>query len=501
MRKLCLLLLIGLPTLVCAQDSLWVGVATNIRALSVVDSQHWWFGGSSGWLGRTADAGKSWELQQPAGTQVDFRSLYAFNAREAVAAIAGLPAAIYRTEDGGKQWHLVHEVQDDSLAFMDAIGFWNDTDGLLFGDPLADGRMLLLGTSDGGRSWHALPDSSRPIMQPGEAAFAASGTAMHLVGDSTVAIVSGGSRSRLFVSHNRGRSWEVIAADRWQEAEKEYAKLAQAKFGLMQHGSASRGAFSVGWSPQGEWVLTGGDYLQENLSEGHFLIWSSDHWWRVKKAPRGYRECVVFLDADRWVATGPSGSDVSWNGGLDWEPLNDYRGMHVVKKMGDGLLMAGKAGVMWLYNDLLAPAVPIGTLPIELDELQRTIAREVHKRRKPQKTTEGFQSLLPNQRELDSLIPLLTGVVALTVLPKCEIYGPGIMRSRVYAMQVNTHEGLQTVFLLLSERGRYHRFWFWIRSRYSKELHLQHFEVVPQLERGWKSKCDHIQQLGWKLAE
>lgn len=319
-----------------AQKSISVGATTNIRALAVSDSLHWWFGGSGGWLGRTADGGISWELRQPAGSAVDFRSIHAFNQQEAVAAIAGQPAQIYRTQDGGKAWELVHWLKDTS-AFIDAIGFWNAQEGLLFGDPLPDGRMLLLRTRDGGRSWEAMPDSSRPKLYLGEAAFAASGTAMQCVGDSTVAIVSGGSRSRLFVSHNQGRTWEVQT------------------IAHIVSGEPSQGAFSLArLGHDNHWVLVGGDYRQEIRATGHNVLYQNGSWTLPTQATRGYRECVLSLPMAGWVATGPTGSDISWDGGKHWLPLNDVAGMHVAKAfMPNGLLLAGKGGMLVCY-----PIVP-----------------------------------------------------------------------------------------------------------------------------------------------
>lgn len=483
-----------------AQTTLSVGVPTNIRALAVVDSLHWWFGGSDGWLGHTADGGKSWQLQQPAGAGVDFRSLHAFNALEAVAAIAGQPAQIYRTADGGLSWEMVHQLPD-STAFIDAIGFWNDREGLLFGDPMPDGRLLLLRTADGGRSWQALPDSSRPLFYPGEAAFAASGTAMQCVGDSSVAIVSGGSRSRLFSSSNRGQSWQVVAADRWQPAKWEEGRMEQQSFGLMQHGSASQGAFSVGSSPQGEWVLVGGDYLRDSMASGHFLIRDASHWWRARQAPRGYRECIAFVNDHCWVVTGPTGSEVSWNAGLDWQPLNDLAGMHVAKKLGAGVLLAGKGGQLWHYAHLEPPTLPDSIAQVSLVALEKMIEKEVKKRRKPQMMPEGYRSFERNQAELDSLIPLLPGVVAWSRLPECDHYfiGCGFLFSWEYALKVNTSVGLKNVFVVLAESYCTHRLPFWRLHKPHRDLRLRKFELFDQLERNWFSRCDHLTQLTWQL--
>ncbi|MDP2189281.1 MAG: hypothetical protein Q8J69_11430 [Sphingobacteriaceae bacterium] len=476
-----------------------VGVNTNIRALAVNDSLNWWFGGSGGWLGHTADGGKSWELHQPAGSAVDFRSIHAFNQQEAVAAIAGQPAKIYRTQNGGKAWELVHWLKDTS-AFIDAIGFWNAQDGLLFGDPLGDGRMLLLRTSDGGRSWEALPDSSRPQLYPGEAAFAASGTAMQCVGDSTVAIVSGGSRSRLFVSHNRGRTWEVVAADRWQPGPNVWDKQAQTEFGLMQHGSASKGAFSVGFSPDSQWVLTGGDYLQDTSASGNFLIRGRDFWWRARQAPRGYRECVAFIAEHIWVVTGPAGSDISWNGGLDWQQLNDFDGMHVVKKLGNGLLLAGKGGVLLHYEGFISPLVPDkvgrGTMTI----VRKNILNEVHKRRKPKLNSSGVYSFDETYRELDTIISCMPGVVSWKELPTPKpSFACHDLPAKNYALVLNTSEGEHSILVTFLEghmrNGLIKGYHFHLK------LTLDKFESSATLERDWQRQHAKRLQLAWKLAE
>jgi hypothetical protein len=62
------------------------------------------------------------------------------------------------------------------------------------------------------------------------------------------------------------------------------------------------------------------------------------------------------LNVGAWIATGPAGSDVSWDAGNTWVPFNDENGMHVAKPIGfGGLLLAGKGGSLLRYTLLHKP--------------------------------------------------------------------------------------------------------------------------------------------------
>jgi photosystem II stability/assembly factor-like uncharacterized protein len=74
---------------------------------------------------------------------------------------------------------------------MDGIDFWNDTEGIIYGDAI-DKRMLLLATHDGGKIWKELPEAQRPILSEGEGSFAASGTGIRYYDQSRLLISTGG---------------------------------------------------------------------------------------------------------------------------------------------------------------------------------------------------------------------------------------------------------------------------------------------------------------------
>jgi photosystem II stability/assembly factor-like uncharacterized protein len=303
-----------------------VTVKSSFRGLSVVDDSIVWVSGSNGWIGRSTNGSRNWKFNQVTGFEkLDFRSLYAFNSQRAIIANAGSPAHILQTTDGGNTWQIVYQ-NNHPDAFFDGVGFWNDREGMIYGDPIG-GRMLVLITKDGGKTWTELPESQRPLLKEGEASFAASGTGIRCYDKSTVMIATGGKVSRLFTSGNSGKSWKIVAPP------------------IIQ-GESSTGIFSVAFRDKKNGVVVGGDFQKDSLNIKHILLTSdAGKTWSPPTAPtRGYRECVEYISNEVLIATGPSGTDISINEGKDWHPLSDEKGFHVVRKARKGKLVVLAGG-------------------------------------------------------------------------------------------------------------------------------------------------------------
>jgi len=259
---------------------------------------------------------------------MDFRSIAAFSEQKAIIVHAGSPAVILLTEDGGASWQKVFSYDVDQI-FYNGIGFWNEKQGIVFGDSIG-GQLQLLITEDGGKNWMNISDEAHVEMQPGEVAFAASGTSIFTKDQGLVWIGTGGTQARLLFSYDYGKTWTSYRVP-------------------IEQGEASQGVFSLAVNNRNELIAVGGDY--KNFKNNNNVIQLSANgisWKAPKNRLSGYKSCVTYVNDTCVVATGSSGTDISLDGGQTWKLLDD-QAFHVVRASTSGkwILLAGEEGTIY----------------------------------------------------------------------------------------------------------------------------------------------------------
>ncbi len=287
----------------------------SFRGVHVVgDGSNVWASGSKGTILNSNDHGTTWNDVSPDGAEeFDFRDIHGFDGQHAVAMAVGSPARIYRTENAGRQWTLVYE-DDRPEIFLDAMAFWDAENGIAFGDPI-DGKVIVLLTEDGGRSWQELAKEKQPASLSGEGGFAASGTCLCLQ-EQNVFIGLGGARqagdpltARILKSADRGQTWQALDST-----------LASA---------AASGVFSIVFVDEQNGVAVGGTYDQPTDTSNHISITNDggQTWTRPDSIPAGYRSCVFKVpnpdgEPVRLIAIGKTGADYSNDMGRSWKPID-----------------------------------------------------------------------------------------------------------------------------------------------------------------------------------
>jgi photosystem II stability/assembly factor-like uncharacterized protein len=294
------------------------GTTARLRGLGVVSGEVAWACGTGGTFTRTTDGGTTWKAATvPGASALDFRDVHANDAESAylLSIGGGEQSRIFKTVDGGATWATLY-VNKDPKGFLDAIAFWDADHGLALGDPV-DGRFVVVTSADGGKTWEPTPSEGMPPALAGEGAFAASGTCLRVGGDGHAWFGTGGAKaSRVFRSADRGRTWTAHETP-------------------VRAGKPSSGIFSLAFHDGEHGVVVGGDY-QEPGRAGYVVALTSDggRTWRLPKGrePGGYRSAVAFMPGTRGrtlLAVGPTGTDISADGGEDWHRLGTT-GFHAV---------------------------------------------------------------------------------------------------------------------------------------------------------------------------
>jgi photosystem II stability/assembly factor-like uncharacterized protein len=310
-----LFIVLGASIFLCSavdESSQWSvqtsGIDTNLRGVSIAtfsgpgpggSAPVIWASGSNGVILQSKDRGATWKrLSVAGGERLDFRSIQARDAETAYVMSSGESdkSRIYKTSDGGANWKLQYSGTRKEF-FLDALVCAGSVCYAL-SDPV-DAKFVILHTVDG-ENWKELPSDHMPAALQGEGAFAASGTCLAVRNIQEIIFVTGGPAARVFYSSNGGGSWTVKSAP-------------------IVSGNASSGAFSI--ALRGKLAaIVGGDYKDANKSDrvAAYSVDAAKNWALSQQQPGGYRSAVTWA-GKLLVAVGPSGEDVSNDGGTHWK--------------------------------------------------------------------------------------------------------------------------------------------------------------------------------------
>lgn len=243
------------------------------------------------------------------------------------------PALLYRVSKDDFSAKLVYQ-ENHEKVFYDSMQFWNDKEGIAMGDPIND-CLNIITTRDGGNSWNKISCDKLPKVMTGEAAFAASNTNI-VIKENNTWIVSGGKKSRVFYSPDRGNSWKVYETP------------------IIQ-GKTMTGIFTADFYDSNSGFITGGDYEVRNQNFSNKAITANGgKTWRLIADNQGfgYASCVQYVprsNGKSLVTVGTSGIYYSSNGGEAWEQLSTDTSLNTIRFINENTAVAaGQNKMIWL---------------------------------------------------------------------------------------------------------------------------------------------------------
>lgn len=302
----------------------------SIRSLTIDEDKAWYAGskGKYGYVSLSGDKGFSGVVAKDT-ILPEFRAI-AQTDTDIFILNAGSPAMLYKISKDGRNVQEVYSETGEKV-FYDSMQFFNDTDGIAMGDP-TDSCLSVIITNDGGTTWNKVSCNNLPETAEGEAAFAASNTNLVIKGNK-VWIVSGGKKSRVFYSDDKGKSWNVSDTP-------------------IVQGSEMSGIFSADFYNEEIGFAVGGNYEKPDENSGN-KIFTDDggkSWKRVgEDTGFGYASCVQFIpgsDGDELVTAGPSGIYYSFDRGATWKKIHGAVNLHTIKFADSKTIIAAGQGVI-----------------------------------------------------------------------------------------------------------------------------------------------------------
>ncbi len=297
----------------------------SIRAIAPLDENGVWFAANNGRVGLIDGDTPKLATIHYEDSILAFRAIAKTKKAVFVLSIAS-PAVLYKIGVEDRVATKIEEVyvENGDKVFYDAMAFWNDQEGIAMGDP-TNGCLSIIVTRDGGDTWSKINCDNLPNTDTGEAAFAASNSNIAVYKDH-VWIVSGGKRSRVFHSADKGETWEVFETP------------------IIQ-GKAMTGIYTVDFYDENTGVVFGGNWEDQDFNEGNKAIThDGGKTWKLLSngSGPGYRSSVSFVPGTKGnglVAVGSPGISYSPDQGASWSELSS-EGFYAIEFVNDTLAFA-----------------------------------------------------------------------------------------------------------------------------------------------------------------
>lgn len=287
----------------------------SCRAI-LIDEDKVWMGmdkGRYGFYDKKNDTTIIKEIQSVA-RNTEFRSIASTNESIFILSV-GNPAMLIRINKKTLEETVVYK-EDHEKVFYDSMQFVDDLNGFAMGDPI-ENCLAFIKTTDGGKTWQKVSCDILPSISEGEAAFATSNTNLIVKGKS-IFMVSGGKKSRVFVSRDFGSTWNVYDTP-------------------IVQGATMTGIFTADFYNEKIGIIAGGNYEKQDQNWANKAITKNGgKTWKLiaEKEAFGYASCIQFVPngkGKKLISVGGTGMYYSDNFGKSWTKFSDDKGFYTFR--------------------------------------------------------------------------------------------------------------------------------------------------------------------------
>lgn len=281
----------------------------SCRALCV-DKDKVWYAATGGKFGYVSliNSNPFQSVVTKDNLKLEFRSIAQTESAIFILCVAN-PGLLYKIDKKTKVVSLVYEESHEKV-FYDSMLFMDAKNGIAIGDPIED-RPSIIKTTDGGSTWKKITSVTLPKFEEGEAFFAASNTNI-LYRNNILMMVSGGKKSRFYISKDRGETWAT------QETP------------IIQGGTMT-GVFTCDFYDSKIGIIAGGNYekVDQNFQNKAVTEDGGKSWRLVSEnSGFGYASCVQYVPNSGGKAIlemGANGIFYSRDSGNNWKKISDAK--------------------------------------------------------------------------------------------------------------------------------------------------------------------------------